>query len=228
MKVHTEYWHWAGALMALCAATLTVSAPRALSQEAAPAPGPAAQEAPAEVPAATPDAPAAPNLRQPSTSPRGAAAPTAPRRRLDSDGDSPGTNFDQLASPPAKGKVLEEPPHPLAAAYPFHNVVVCVAGCRTPTPGIVFIAPRATSSTAPGTVTLSSAGAASGEPAAMRTATTIDCVAGCYTGRKSYPAPASAPKIKARETSIRRAVPTAQTAGIVRSKPKPRVIRRSR
>lgn len=35
------------------------------------------------------------------------------------------------------------PPHPLQAQFPHHDVVVCLAGCRTLPPTIAYIAPKA-------------------------------------------------------------------------------------
>lgn len=212
MKVHVDYWHWAGSLIGLSIMTLALSAPLAHGQVQGEF-GPASESA-------APDmaGPSAPPTRQVSGPPRSVApAPAPSRRRVDPEGDTPISNFDSLAAGPTKAKALEEPPHPLAAAHPAHHVVVCLAGCRQGTPAIVFIAPRSEHSpTPPPPVTRSSAFETEpGGPSVTHSAT-IECLAGCYAGTKSYTVPVSMPAAKSRETAVRRSIPTADWTRITR------------
>lgn len=78
--------------------------------------------------------------------------------------------------------------HPLAAANPNHNVIVCVAGCPKGRDSVVHFAPRAeTQPTQP--VALIAAVDTSAPVAAAPSINAIVCVAGCYGSTpKSYPA----------------------------------------
>lgn len=79
-----------------------------------------------------------------------------------------------------KDKKLDSPPpHPLAAAYPEHFVVVCEAGCPGRTATIVFMEPMAARGPADGgeMIPTSSTGA-TGETALDAAA--LICAAGCY------------------------------------------------
>jgi hypothetical protein len=85
-----------------------------------------------------------------------------------------------------RDKDLDTPaPHPLAAAYPNHSVVICEAGCGSERGAkVVFMERREAPAPAghPERVASSKAGAAAKEP------TTIDCVGGCYDTPRRYQA----------------------------------------
>lgn len=206
MTLQSVQWHWAGALIGLCIATLAAAPLRANAQETPPAPP--AQETPVATPGA--DTPA--DMRQPPGTPRGAAQPQSRRRAADN--DQPPSAFELLTGSPAVTQAANEPPHPLAAAHPDHHIIVCVAGCNQTGPGIVYMAPRATSNVNQAPATLASAVSGAGEPGAIAAAdSVIQCVAGCYSGVKSYRMPAAGAS-KIREKSARMSVPTSYEAVI--------------
>ncbi len=69
-------------------------------------------------------------------------------------------------------------PHPLAAAYPNHSVVVCDAGCASERGAeVVFMERRQ-----------AAAQASSALSVPVKPATTIDCVGGCYDTPRRYEA----------------------------------------
>ena len=61
------------------------------------------------------------------------------------------------AIPPPRSDV-PTPIHPLQLQYPQHDVVVCLAGCRTPTAGIIYISPKPAFARDEGTATASATG----------------------------------------------------------------------
>lgn len=142
----------------------------------------------ASAPAAQPSAPleeikptpaAQPPARTPAATPRTAealkAATDAMARRLGRDDDVAG----------------DVRPHPLAAAYPDQNVVVCEAGCPMGRNTIVYMAPRRPSGflqvsnlTTSSNVTRTSTGTSA--PAEQPQASaSLECVAGCYAQRSN-------------------------------------------
>jgi hypothetical protein len=85
-------------------------------------------------------------------------------------------------------KLNEITPHPLAAAYPKHSVVVCEAGCaRERGAEVVFMEPR--QATAQASRALSTT---------AKTAAMIDCVGGCYDTPRRYEAAKTMGPISAR------------------------------
>jgi len=69
-------------------------------------------------------------------------------------------------------------PHPLAAAYPHHSVVVCEAGCLSERGAEVVFMERSQAE----------AQASTGASAAATQAAAIDCVGGCYDTPRRYEA----------------------------------------
>lgn len=91
--------------------------------------------------------------------------------------------FDEWSHNKATAKAIEEKPHPLAAGYPQHFVVVCEAGCAEETAHVVYIERR------------DARGPVNEKPIKKGTVAgtnAIDCVGGCYDGRHSYLAVAGA------------------------------------
>ncbi|MDX2289030.1 MAG: hypothetical protein NW217_09445 [Hyphomicrobiaceae bacterium] len=82
--------------------------------------------------------------------------------------------FDQRAKKvlEAEGKA-DLASHPLAAAYPGHDVVVCTAGCRHDTADIVYLERRAGKST-------EAAASGLGSLPAEAVRNVVTCVGGCY------------------------------------------------
>lgn len=161
IAVAVETAAFSGGDIALAQATAPSAQPSAPLEEIKPAPAPPA----AKVPAVTP--------RRDETALK--AATDAMARRLGRDDDLAG----------------DVRPHPLAAAYPDQNVVVCEAGCPMGRNTIVYMAPRrpsgflqvsnlATSSN----VTRTSTGA-SAPVEQPQVSASLECVAGCYAQRSS-------------------------------------------
>ena len=204
MRFGTGFWHWTGTLVGVCATVLAVSALQVKSQDLPaerPAAGPVGPDAPdadPQGPAASPDAPT-PSAR-PSVPSSRPGAPNVTRRTLEADPDAFGQLVRGPSTPghtvPAAARV--EPPHPLAAAYPHHHVVVCVAGCRPAGAGIVYIATHAqpaTGPTAPSPIVQASAMGRPVVPALAPAVTSgppvIECLAGCNRLPKTYAAPST-------------------------------------
>ena len=175
----SHYRQWSGTFIGVFAVALTLTPLHVHSQVQPDIP---ASERPAlDEPSARTSSP---DGGTPSNA-RGTGAPTSPvhetqRRR------PPAEEFDDPFAR-LEAKVKDEPPHALAAAYPNHHVVVCVAGCGAHTPAIVYIAPR----------TSTTEGEASAQPAPLALVSTttepikiasasnvIECIAGCYDRRR--------------------------------------------
>jgi hypothetical protein len=78
-------------------------------------------------------------------------------------------------------------PHPLAAAYPRHSVVVCEAGCSRERGAEIVFMERIEQAAVQGAGGKTVAAAAMAGAAAKQTAT-IDCVGGCYDTPRRYEA----------------------------------------
>ncbi|MCH9807903.1 MAG: hypothetical protein K0U74_09235 [Alphaproteobacteria bacterium] len=115
--------------------------------------------------------------------------------------------YDKWAHQKRKPRLGEKKPHPLAAGYPEHFVVVCEAGCAKETAHVVYIEPR------------NARGPVNEKPikkGVVAGTDSIDCVGGCYDGNHSYATVGgvNAPSMAAGQenrwlTSVRKAKPTA-------------------
>jgi hypothetical protein len=78
-------------------------------------------------------------------------------------------------------------PHPLAAAYPAHSIVVCEAGCSGERGAeVVFMERREAAAAEPRNMMAHASG---GAGSAAKQQVTIDCVGGCYDTPRQYQAP---------------------------------------
>jgi hypothetical protein len=87
-----------------------------------------------------------------------------------------------------RDKMLDAPtPHPLAAAYPAHRIIVCEAGCEGERGAeVVFMERREATIAEPRSAMAQVPGNAA---AAAKRPVTIDCMGGCYDTPRRYPAP---------------------------------------
>lgn len=194
MSVRLAFWHWTGPLIGLGTMMFVLTAANAHGQSLARSDTPPVQSSETGAsPAPTAQSPA---LRKGSP----ATPPSQGRRRADPESDTPLSNFDSLAAEPDKSPLKVPPPHPLAAAHPQHNVIVCVGGCRTPEPGIVFLAPRTVASSAEpafeSSVVLNVS--VPGKNQGIR-----NCLAGCYAKPPPEVALEAAPDTDNRDTDSR-------------------------
>lgn len=97
-------------------------------------------------------------------------------------------------------QAAETPPHPLAAAHPGQNVVVCIAGCPKGRETIVHIGRQAASAEGSGGLVATAASAVAPDTGPQQ----IVCLAGCYSGPKAY---------KAYAPGIDRSADTASASG---------------
>lgn len=122
----------------------------------------------------------APDAAQPPAAAQPAPTPAPP---------AAATNYyDRRASETLKQDeaLARSPPHPLAAALPGYDVVVCEGGCADDREAEIVYKQR---TTVPKVVTEGEMVPTSASGVAARPI--IGCVAGCYDTPKSYPAPAS-------------------------------------
>ncbi len=166
MRQRSHFRQWAGTFAAVCVAGL-VTAPIGVRSQSPP-----------DAATAQPDVPSQqPSMRRPSAG-AGTSGGSATRRRpLDAD-----SYFDPLSLlvQPSAAVVT---PHPLAATYPHHDVIVCIAGCSPkPGPSIVYITARAHSSSGAKVVSggqVHLASSTTQPPAAGPPNVGIACIAGC-------------------------------------------------
>ena len=117
-------------------------------------------------------------VRAPVVKRAAAKAKKKPAKVAAVDPSSNGSIYDQW-SHNKHGKSKEKKPHPLAAAYPEHFVVVCEAGCSKETAHVVYVERR--DARGPVNVKPIKKGIVAGSDG-------IDCVGGCYSGNSSYAA----------------------------------------
>lgn len=140
-------------------------------------------------PTAQPSAP----LEEIKPTPPAQPAPTTPSATTRRDAEALRAATDAAARRLGRDDDLigDVKPHPLAAAYPDQNVVVCEAGCPAGRNTIVYMAPRRPSGflqvsnlTTSSNVTRTSTGtSAPAEPPQASAA--LECVAGCYAQRSN-------------------------------------------
>jgi hypothetical protein len=175
----SHYRHWSGTFFGVFAVAMTLTPLNVHSQVQPDIPvseRPSMDEPAART--ASPDGGSGPAARGPGA-PTGPVQDSQRHRPPAEEFDDP---FVRLET-----KVKDEPPHPLAVAYPNHNVIVCVAGCGVNTPAIVYIAPR--NSTTEGQASAPPAALAlistTPEPIKIASASSvIECIAGCYDRRR--------------------------------------------